>query len=317
MIDFIHENLQALLVGAALLMSGMYMLTGFERQKDENGETFRVYQSGRWKRNLIVAGVFILLSGTLAFVPKGYAGVIYDWDGGINQQELHEGLNFVFPIKQHVTNVNTQVTVYVHNDETVFQHTKDFHEIRVPIAVNYRIISSEAAFVLQNIRGDIEKTIIEPAVLRSLRTEIGQVILDELAQKVAEVAENIQATIAPQALAHGIEIVYVSIEDTVVNKEFIKSVNDERISERAIITALNNVEVAINEAEEVFQRADGQARANERLADAEKYAITARAAALSFSTDEYLLWLRLQTWNGQLPDVLLGTGESEFIVNLP
>ena len=197
----------------------------------------------------------------------------------------------------------------------MYVHTKDFHEIRVPFAVNYRIKASEAALVLQNVSGDPAETILRHAALLSLRTEVGKVELDELASSVSDIALAIQATITPQAERHGLEIVYVSIEDSVVNAEFIAAVNQERISERNIITAQNQVLVATNEAAEVRVRADGDAYAKTTLGIGEAGAIDAIANALGFTQAEYLLWLRLNEWDGVLPQTVLGN--TDVIVSLP
>ena len=308
-------NLQTILIGVAVLVTGIYTLTGFHRDTDDGDNPRIVYKAGRWKANVAVGFVLVFLAASVAIVPRGYAGVIYDWDGGIQQEELGEGLNLVVPFKQHATNVDVRVKVWVHNDETVYVHTLDFHEIRVPFAVNWRIKASDAALVLQNVSGDPAETILRHAALLSLRTEVGKIRLDELAQSVSDIALAIQATITPQAEKHGIEIVYVSIEDSVVNAQFIAAVNQERISERNIITAKNQVEVAINQAREVRERAKGDGDALTTIGEGEAGAIDAIAQALGFTQDEYLLWLRLTEWDGVLPQTVLG--DTDVIVSLP
>ena len=309
-------NLQTILIGLAVLATSIYALTGFTSEPTGTNDDKRiVYKAGRWKRNLIVGFILVTLAATVAIVPRGYAGVVYDWDGGIQQEELGEGLNIVFPFKQHVTNVDVRVKVWVHNEDNVYVHTLDFHEIRVPFAVNYRIKAIDAALVLQNVSGDPAETILRHAALLSLRTEVGKIRLDELAQSVSDIALAIQATITPQAERHGLEIVYVSIEDSVVNAQFISAVNQERISERNIITAKNQVEVAINQAKEVRERAKGDGDALTTIGEGEAGAIDAIADALGFTQAEYLLWLRLTEWDGVLPQTVLG--ETDVIVSLP
>lgn len=257
MIEFIMTNLQTVFMAGAALLGGIYMLTGFERQPTEDGETQIRYQDGRMWRNIAVCGLLVGLAATAAFVPKGYVGVVYDWNGGIQQEERPEGLNFVFPFKQHVTNVDTRVKAWTFNDENVYVHTQDFHEIRVPFTINYRINPSEAAHVLQTVSGDPAETILSHAALNSVRTEVGSVVLDKLAQEVSTVAQAVEATIRPQAEANGLLVQYVAIEDTVVDQAYTQAVRDERISERNIRTAANNVLVAENEALAQSHVADG------------------------------------------------------------
>ena len=107
-------NLQTILIGAAVIVTAIYALTGFTRVEEKV-----VYKAGRWKTNLAVGFILIFLAATVAIVPRGYAGVIYDWDGGINQEELGEGLTLVVPFKQHVTNVDVRVKVWVQRRDCV------------------------------------------------------------------------------------------------------------------------------------------------------------------------------------------------------
>lgn len=309
MIDFIMTNLQGFLLGGAVIVSAVYALTGFERVEAEDGENDIRYQPGRWKRNLALAGILIGLTATVAFVPRGYVGVVYDWDGGIQQDERPEGLNFVFPFKQHVTNVDVRVKAWVFNNPEVYVHTFDFHEIRVPFAINYRIKPSEAAFVLQNVAGEPAETILSHAALNSLRTEVGKVKLDVLAQNVAKIAEDVANTILPQAERNGLELQYVAIEDSVIDKPYVQAVQAERISEREIRTAKNNADAALEKAKEKVNLAEGEAAAIERLAQARE----AEQARLGLTPTEYVWYSK---WDGVLPQTLLG-GNADFIVNLP
>ncbi len=160
MIDFIMTNLQGILMGAAALGVGAAALFGFTRAGEIDGERVLVYSKAKAKLPLIIAGSALLLMATVAFVPKGYVGVVYDWNGGIEQEERPEGLNFVFPFKEHVTNVDTRVKAWTFNDEKVYVHTEDFHEIRVPFTINYRINPGDAAHVLQSVSGDPAETIL-------------------------------------------------------------------------------------------------------------------------------------------------------------
>lgn len=309
MIDILMENLQAVLMVAAAIGGGIYALTGFTRETDDEGLTRFAYTEGRWKKNMAVTACSVALMASIAIVPKGYAGVIYDLNGGIVQAELNEGLNFVVPFKQHVTNVKTQVQAWVHNNENVFVHTADFHEIRVPFAINYRVQKDEAARMLQTVSGDPAETILQHAALQSLRTEIGRVKLDNLASEVTDIAIAIQETITPQAEAYGLEVVYVAVEDAIVNKDFIAAVNAERISEREIITAENRVEIAENDAAARVEAAKGEALAIAEIAAAREEEQT----RLGLSPTEYVWFTR---WDGILPSTFMGDA-AEFIVDLP
>lgn len=308
MINFIATHLQATLMVGAALVAGIYALTGYTRFPEDDGG-YRILYARSAKRNLAVAAVLIGLTASLAPVPHGYVGVVYDLDGGIQEEELPEGLNFVIPFKQHVTNVDVRVKAWVFNNEDVFVHTSDLHEIRVPFAVNYRIKPAEAAFVLKNVAGDPAETILSHAALTSIRTEVGLRKLDLLAQDVAAVAVAVADTISPQAERNGLEVQFVAIEDSVIDGQYIAAVKNERISERDIRTAQNNAKAAIEKANEQRNLALGEADAISIIAEAREN----EQARLGLTPTEYVWYT---TWDGVLPTTLLGAG-ADFIVNLP
>ena len=255
----------------------------------------------------MVGAVLIGAAATIAVVPRGYEGVVYDLNGGIVSESLSEGLHLVPPIKQHVTNINIQVGVYVHNNEDVWQHTKDTQEIRIPIAVNWRV--SDAAYVYQYVQGDPEATIVEPALLRSLRSVIGQFELEKVSENQALINELIAELMTPQLEAHGLEVVFVAIEDTIAKADILKAIEDEKIAERNKLTAEHNRDIAFIDAEGVVYAATGEADARVLNAEARQQ----EQRLLGMSSVEYVWYT---TWSGILPQVILGT-DADFIVNLP
>jgi prohibitin 1 len=254
--------------------------------------------------------VLVFLAASLAIVPRGYAGVVYDLDGGIQEQELPEGLNFVVPFKQHVTNVDVRFKAWVFNDETVFVHTADLHEVRVPFAINYRVNPEKASQVLQTVAGDPAEVILSHAALNSMRTEVGSIRLDDLAQNVTAVAQAVEATIGPQAERNGLEIQYIAIEDSVIDAAYIEAVKQERISERNIKTEQNKAVAATHTAEQVRVLAQGDADAIGILAQAREE----EQSLLGLSPTQYVWYSR---WDGVLPRTLLSEDSANLILDLP
>jgi regulator of protease activity HflC (stomatin/prohibitin superfamily) len=303
------SNLQGAVMLVAAIAAGIYALTGFTRETDEDGESQIRYQGGRMVRNIAVAAALVGLAATLAVVPKGYVGVVYDLNGGIQEQELPEGLNFVFPFKQHVTNVDVRAQAWVFNDEAVYVHTKDFHEIRVPYTIIYRVEPTEAAHVLQTVAGDPAETILGPVANRSVRNEVGLVVLDDLARNVNQISDSVLAEIARLAAPHGLQVIGFEPQDTVVRQAYIDAVERERISERDILTARNQIEIAANEAQAVRERAAGDADAIDLLAVAQEN----QQELLGMTGYEYVLFV---SWDGAYPSTLV-SGTSDILLGLP
>lgn len=309
MTKWIASNLELVLFVALVLVTGGYALSGYRKAFDGQGW---VFTATRAKRGAVALAVGSLVIASVSFVPAGHRGVVFSQFGGVDPNERPEGIAFHLPFAQRIVKLDVRTQVYVADNGERFVHTKDFHEIRVPVAVNYRVDPTMAAELYQNVTTDYVKAIIEPAVLQALRTEIGKVRLLDLATSVSDVAEGIRATISPQLAAHGIIATYVNIEDAIADPAFVQAVNAERIAERKILEAENLVQVAIHEAQAVEERARGEAAAVRIRADAQAEANEKIAATVTPDLVDFERWTR---WNGQLPETLL-SGDQDVLIGL-
>lgn len=313
--EFIVSNMQMLLMGATLLVSIGYALSGLYRIEatEEGGEPRQGYKGRTGRRALVGLGVGILLTSALAFVPAGHRGVVFDQGSGVQEQVKGEGLTVVIPFWQNVQNMNVRTQVYEYES---FVQTLDLQEVTLPIAINYSIIPDQASELYQEVGQSYVETIIAPAAFQASTEAAGKIEAAFIAQSRAELAQSIAIILAPQLAAHGIFVEFVSVKDAVFDTDFIAAIKAKVIAEQKAEESLRLVQVATNNAESVRRTASGDADALAFLGAGEGTAISEVSSALGFTTQEYLLWQRLQQWNGKLPEVVLG-GDQDVIVDLP
>jgi regulator of protease activity HflC (stomatin/prohibitin superfamily) len=304
--EWIITNLQVLIMGFALLTGVGIALSGLHRYDHEDGERAVGYNPSRGKFGLKVGVVALLTALTVAWVPAGHRGVIFDQGQGVLQEEKGEGITLVIPLWQRVHNLNVRTQVYEYES---FVQTEDLQEVTLPIAINFVIAPDSAAELFQEVGFDYVETIIAPAAFQASTEAAGKIVAASIAQSRAELAADIGSIIGPQLADHGILVEYVSVKDAVFDGEFLAAVKAKVIATEKAEESSRLVIVAENEALQEIARAEGEADA-----------IAIRAAAkqeeqslLGLSPVEYV-WFT--TWNGQLPVTLIGdTGE--FIVTLP
>jgi regulator of protease activity HflC (stomatin/prohibitin superfamily) len=95
------------------------------------------------------------------------------------------------------------------------------------------------------------------------------------------------------------EVTSVQIEDAVFDGDFIQSVKEKVIADQEVEEQRKLIEARRAEKEQITLQAEAE---------------RARAAALGLSPQEYLEWLWLQRWDGQLPQTLLSDA-AEIILN--
>jgi regulator of protease activity HflC (stomatin/prohibitin superfamily) len=311
--EFIVSNMQMLLMGATLLASLGYAASGIFRYDADDGERSTGYSWRTGRRALVGLGVGILLAATFPVVPAGHRGVVFDLGSGIQEQVKDEGLTTIIPFWQNVQNMNVRTQVYEYES---FVQTLDLQEVTLPIAVNYKVIPDQANELYQEVGQSYVETIIAPAAFQASTEAAGKIEAAAIAQSRAELAQSIGRILAPQLAAHGIFVEFVSVKDAVFDTDFIAAIKAKVIAEQKAEESLRLVQVATNNAESVRRTASGDADALAFLGAGEGTAISEVSSALGFTTEEYLLWQRLQQWNGKLPDVVLGGGQ-DVIVSIP
>jgi len=270
----------------------------------------------QWKAAGLSVVIGGLILGALVVTPPGHRGVIFSAAGGVSEQERQEGVSLMLPILQSANMVNVREQKYENLE--VYAQTQDLLEVTVQIGVNYYIQPNQAAEVFRDIGKNYELAIIEPAVLQISKRQIGLVEAIDFPGQREAISGAIADELATRLGQRGIEVTFVSIQDNIFDPDFVAAVLAKEIADEKAAESQRLVAVAENEAEQVRERAAGDADAAALQGAGQAEAIDAVAAALGFTPEQYLSWLQLQVWDGRLPstlvnpdgniDLLLGVG---------
>ena len=290
--------LQPALYVAALLTVVFTLFKGFGKEKGWR------FAKGAGKRAGIALIVAAVVLPAIVVTPPGHRAAIYTLTSGVSDVERGEGLSFVFPYAQTARMVNVRTQVY--RNAEVFAQSLDLQEITAHVALNYHVDPDEAAELYQSIGLGYEETIIAPAVLQLAKQEIGLVKAVDFARKRGPLARNIEAALTVQLAPYGIIVEYFNIEDAVFQPKFVQDIADKVSAEILKETSLRLVTVAENEKQVVIKVAEAEGQRRLIEAEGERQAIEKIATALGFSSDEYLEWLLIGAWSGDLPTTLIG-----------
>ena len=304
--NWIVTNLQALLMGVAVMIGIGVAASGIYRFDGDDGERSTGYHPAKGRRGAIVLGVGLLLAGSIAYVPAGNRGVVMDGGTGVQAEEKGEGITLVLPFWQRVHNVNVRTQVYEYES---FVQTKDLQEVTLPIAINFSVVPNDAAELFQEVGHDYVTTIIAPAAFQASTEAAGKIIASSIAQSRAELAQDIASILRPQLSDHGITVEFVSVKDAVFDGEFLAAVKAKVIADQRAEESARLVVVSQNEARQAIAEAEGTAEAVIINAAAKQE----EQSLLGMTATEYV-WFK--TWNGALPTTWLG-GDDEVIIQLP
>jgi regulator of protease activity HflC (stomatin/prohibitin superfamily) len=267
---------------------------------------------------IIVALVGLaVLSQVTVQVPSGHRGVLLTF-GKVEDTILPEGLSFKMPFTQSVVFMNVQIQKAESVEATV---TKDLQEVSTTVVVNFRLDSARVNEIYKDLREDYVSRVIEPNIEETLKATTAFFRAEELITKRAEVKATFDDILNERLSIFNIDVVTVSLTDFQFSKTFSDAIEAKVVAEQDALQAKNKLEQIRYEAQQLIIQAEAQKNATIARAqgDAQANIIEANGTAEAIRriteqmTNEYALYLWLNQWDGKLPVVYTGDGQSLII----
>ena len=274
---------------------------------------------------IIALSIFILIGiayQAFVIVDAGYVGVVKRL-GAVKPKELSEGFHIITPFIDSVEKFDIRLSK-VTSDATA--SSKDLQVVNTSIAVQYSMTPELMPLTLQKVgtRAVVERTLIDPSILESVKAITALYTAEELITKRDEVKTMIQQKISSflnesteeKNLSGLLIIANVAITDFDFSSEFNRAIEEKVRAEQEALKATNEKDRRVTQAE-------AQAEEQRLIADALAYEIevesVARAEAIkreaeALADNPQLIQLRLaEKWDGQLPKF---TGETVPFISI-
>jgi len=176
--------------------------------------------------------------------------------------------------------------------------------------LNYHISPSQANIIYQQLGADYADRIIAPTIQESVKASVAKFNATELITKRATAKAVIAQTISNTLSARDIVVETVFITDFQFSPAFASQVESKVVAFQKYLTEQNNLKAVQVIANQTVVQANATARSNVARANGESQAIKIITVQLKQSP-EYLQWLSINRWNGQMP-YALGSGVLPF-----
>ncbi|MFZ0224351.1 MAG: prohibitin family protein [Candidatus Nitrosopolaris sp.] len=261
---------------------------------------------------IIVAGVItflviiVVMFESVVVVEAGHRGVVL-YVGAVENRVLGEGIHFIIPFAEQVVQLEVR-TLKFQADATAASN--DLQEVQTTIALNYHISPSQANIIYQQLGADYADRIIAPTIQESVKASVAKFDAEELITKRATAKAVIAESIANTLGARDVVVETVFITDFKFSPVFADQVESKVVAFQKYLTEQNNLKAVQVVANQTVVQANATARSNVAKAGGESQAIKIITVQLRQSP-EYLKWLSINRWNGQLP-YALGSGAIPF-----
>ncbi len=250
--------------------------------------------------------IIVFMFESVVVVEAGHRGVVL-YVGAVENRVLGEGIHFIIPFAEQVVQLEVR-TLKFQADATAASN--DLQEVQTTIALNYHISSSQANIIYQQLGADYADRIIAPTIQESVKASVAKFNAEELITKRATAKALIAQTIGNTLSARNIVVETVFITDFKFSQAFANQVESKVVAFQKFLTEQNNLKAIQVVANQTVVQALATARANVAKAGGESQAIKFITVQLKQSP-EYLQWLSINRWNGQMP-YALGSGALPF-----
>lgn len=223
-------------------------------------------------------------------VDEGYRGIETKW-GKVVGDPLKPGLYFYNPFSTDIFEMNVKESKF---EGTTKSFTRDTQNVTVGFTVTFYPRQESIGKIYSQFGHSWEETVIEPAVLGSLKDVIGLYIADDLVGKREKAKDAVQTELQEALLKR----------DVIVTRFDLTNLDFDDAYEQAVeakVVAIQKAAEAKNKTVEVEENA--RQTVLSAKADAESMRIKSQALSQNKGLIGYEA---IQKWDGKLPTMMLG-----------
>ena len=251
--------------------------------------------------------IIVVMSESVVVVQAGHRGVVL-YVGAVENRVLGEGVHFIVPFAEQVLQLEVRTLKFQADASAA---SNDLQEVQTTIALNYHISPSQANLIYQHLAVDYADRIIAPTIQESVKASVAKFNAEELITKRAIAKAVIAQTIGNTLSARDIVVETIFITDFAFSQAFSNQIEAKVVAFQKYLTEQNNLKAIQVVANQTVVQAQAAARSNIAKAGGESQAIKIITEQLKQSP-QYLQWLSINRWNGQMPYALGGTGDDPF-----
>lgn len=254
--------------------------------------------------------LLILASSAIVMIGAGERGVLMDFGKVRDDKVLTPGIQIVVPIYNSVAKMDVQTQVY-ESDATAA--SKDLQDAKTKVAINYHINPTSVNILYRDIGMDYQTRVIAPAIQEVVKASTAKYNAEELITLRSSVKDTIQMGLNDRLTPLGIIIEQVSITNFAFSEQFSQAIEQKVTAQQLALKAENDLQRIRIEAQQKVAQAEGDRNATIAQAQGSAAAIDLINKQLEKSP-QYVNYLAVSKWNGQLPQV---TGGAMPLISIP
>lgn len=257
----------------------------------------------KWIRNIfIVVILYIVATQGAVFVGAGERGVLMDLGKVRADTVLSPGFHPVIPLYNTVAKIDVQTQVF---EAEATAASKDLQDAKTKVALNYHLNPDTTNILYRDIGTDYQARMIAPAIQEVVKASTAKFNAEELITRREAVKDTIQQGLFDRLNARGIVVEQISITNFAFSDQFSAAIESKVTAQQLALKADNDLQRIKIEAQQKVAQAEGDKQATILAAQGSATSIDLINKQLEKSP-QYVNYLAVSKWNGQLPQVTSG-----------
>lgn len=227
--------------------------------------------------------------------------------GKVEDTSLQEGLYWKIPYIQIIETMDVKKQKMVR--EKVSCTTKNLQNADINFALTYSLDPAFVPKIYKTIGREYSRIIIEPAILGTLKDEIGRWEAQELTSKRTQCAKEVTRTLSEKLKDNHIIIYNFELQNIEFEPNFYKAIEAKVIAHQKFLEQEFITKQKQEQAQQFIIGKKAEAEGITLKATAEAAAIQMRSEALS-KNPQALIMEAIYKWNGELPTTVIGNTQS-------
>ena len=273
---------------------------------------------------VVILGIIVGLFVCTEKIPAGYVGVVYNMNGGVEDDVLTQGFRVVAPTKKVTLYSIALEQSYMTDgdqgdspdDESFEIPTKEGASLDVDVAFSYSFELTEVPKTFTRFRGQSGKEILKSFIKPKMQAWIKEItpdfaMIDIVSKQRGMVNATLTEKLKERFAKYGIVIDNVALADVRPDEETDKAIKEKIKAQEALETAKVTAEkdkVEANRDKEVAEinaekaKIEAQGKADARKIEAEGEAAANKMISDSLS-DKLIENKKIDKWKGDVPKV--------------
>ncbi len=255
--------------------------------------------------SMLVLIAIVVLFGSFYTVNSGQRAIVLT-NGRVTSVQ-GDGLHFKTPLIQKVIKVDIR-TLQAHAQASA--GTNDLQSIHTEVSANYHLLPDQVGVIYSKFGLDVEDRIIDPRIQEVVKAVVAHYTAEQLLKQRDIVRGQIREDLSKMLTEYSILLEDIQITDFKFSKAFDEAIEAKQTAEQRALTAKNDLLRIQIEAQQAVATAEGKAKSNLAIAEADAKAISLKGDALRNNPGVAEL-NAIDKWDGALPQV--SGGNTPFI----